>query len=88
MPGMAWLIFLCCLAGVDLSMLVFRVTEEYNLLANGQQFGVDHAGHVDGFVVGVACYLLFRIGGAMLRYYRRKRWQGLGGGRRVGRKHE
>lgn len=47
--------------GVDTSMILAKCYEENRLLASGQFVGVDHAGHVDGFGVGVACYLVFKL---------------------------
>lgn len=69
--------------GLDCSLLCMRIIEEYDMLANGKQFGVDHAGHVDGAVCGVAAYLIFS---AAKWAYRRFRWRRIGQGRTVGRR--
>lgn len=47
---------------LDIASIVYRITYEYELHQSGEGFvsGVDTAGHITGFVVGIILYILLR----------------------------
>jgi len=58
------------MVGIDTALTLAKCYEEHRLLQNGKCIGVDHAGHLDGFYVGVACYLALKVAGSKLRQRR------------------
>lgn len=71
----------------NLYLLSSKVFGEYQLYRQGEEIGVDHAGHVDGYLIGAACYAAIWSARILYRYYKKKANGSIGnrlGGRSLG----